>query len=138
MENNKDIQDEVTLELIGKIPESELNKVLALHEQSANMKSYVRIPFLIIGVGFLIHNVFLAGKTYDMTTYNNIQTIEMSIVGICLLVVLVLAIKAMNANSKIKKTLLEFGEKYTTNLKEQKELEKEFNILATHLYGARS
>ena len=138
MENSKDTQEEVILELIGKIPENELNKALAFHEESANMKTYVRIPFLIIAVGFLIHNVFLAGKTYDIETYNNIQTIEMFIVGICVLVVLVFAIKAMNANSKIKKSLSEFSKKYTTNIKEKKELVNEFNILATHLYGARS
>ncbi len=127
-------QEEIKFEIIAKVPKEKLQVPLDLYGESAAMETYVRIPFLLIGVLFLIHNIFLAGRSYDYNTYENIKNIEISIVGIIVLAVFIIAGIAMSKNSAVKKELKEIAKRY--NIKTEV-VQEEFSALAVHMYGGR-
>lgn len=132
IENNE--QEEVTFEIIEKVPKEKLQVPLDHYGKSAAMEAYVKIPFLLIGVGVLLHNIFLAGRSFDYETYENIKTFELSVVGIIVLVVFVLAGIAISNNLSVKKELNEISKRY--HIKPET-VQEEFSALAIHLYGGR-
>lgn len=119
---------------IEKTPNKTLEKPLDLYREYANIEAYVKIPFLIIGIGFLLHNVFLAGKSFDIDTYDRIMTIELSIVGIIVAVVFVMAGMAISKNSKLNKELKEIAKKHGIP---KETMQNEFSALAIHYFGGR-
>ncbi|GAA3517330.1 hypothetical protein GCM10022393_34300 [Aquimarina addita] len=133
MEHSNDAE-EIQLEIIEKTPSNTLEEPLLLYSQSTAMESYVKIPFILIGVFFLIHNVFLAGRSYAYDTYEMIKTVELSIVGIIVLTVFIMAGIAMSKNHKLKKKLIEISHQYHIDIIK---VQEEFNALAIHLYGGR-
>ncbi len=126
--------EEVKFEIIEKVPKEKLQIPLDLYGKSAAMETYVRIPFLLIGVLFLIHNIFLAGKSFDYQTYENIKNIEISIIGIVVLTIFIMAGIAMSKNSAVKKELKEIAKRY--HIKTEV-VQEEFSALAVHMYGGR-
>jgi hypothetical protein len=50
------------------------------------VEAYVKIIFLVIGALTIVLNVFLAGRSFDYSTYESIKTIELSIGGIIILI----------------------------------------------------
>lgn len=127
-------QEEVKFEIIEKVPKEKLQIPLDLYGESAAMETYVRIPFLLIGILFLIHNVFLAGRSFDYQTYENIKLTELSIVGVIVLVVFIMAGITMSKNSTVKKELTEISKRY--HIKPEI-VQEEFSALAVHMYGGR-
>jgi len=121
-------------EIVEKVPNEKIQSLLKLYSESTSMEAYVKIPFLLCGVMVLIHNVFIAGKSYDYSTCESIKTIELSIVGVLVGIVIVIAIIAMIKNAEIKKGLLEITKRY--NIKKEI-VQEEFNALGVHLYGGR-
>ena len=81
------------------------------------METYVKIPFLIIAILFFIHIFFIAGKTYNIETYDSIMNTELIIVGLVVAVVIVIAVKAMSLNSKLKNSLKEWNKRYVIKKK---------------------
>jgi len=136
MENNQEnTQAEVVeLEIIEKLPKNSLEELLSLYASSASMETYVKIPFALVAILFLIHNVFLAGKSFAIDTYNTIQNAEISIVAIIVLSIFVMAIMAMSKNSKLKTGLKEASKRYNIKIET---VQNEFNALALSLYGGR-
>ncbi len=132
--NSEENTEEIKFEIIEKVPKDKLQIPLDLYGESAAMETYVRIPFLLIGVLFLIHNIFLAGRSFDYETYENIKNIEISIVGIIVLAVFIIAGIAMSKNSTVKKELKEIAKRY--NIKTEV-VQEEFSALAVHMYGGR-
>ncbi|WP_103867533.1 hypothetical protein [Aquimarina sp. I32.4] len=122
------------LEIIEKVPTDILQIPLKLYSESTAMETYVKIPFLLIGVLFLIHNIFLAGRSFAYNTYETIKTVELSIVGVIVIVVFVIAGIAINKNSKVNKHLKEISKKYNIILEITQD---EFSALAIHMYGGR-
>ncbi|TSE03474.1 hypothetical protein [Aquimarina algiphila] len=134
MENKEKIEQEVQLEIIEKLPKQILQEMLDIYKKSAEMESYVKIPFLIIGVFFLIHNIFIAGRSYSYDTYNTIKTTEFSIVGIIVIVVFIMAGIAIDKNLKLKKKLTNASKTYNISLET---MQNEFSGIAANLYGGR-
>lgn len=132
--NTTETTEEVQFEIIEKVPKEKLQVPLQLYADSAAMESYVKLPFLGFGILFLIHNVFLAGRSFDYRTYENIKTIELSVVGILMLVIIVMAVIAMNKNAKVKSELKEIGKRYAIKTEI---VQEEFSALAIHFYGGR-
>ncbi|WP_237275766.1 hypothetical protein [Tenacibaculum ovolyticum] len=126
--------EKVTFEIIEKVPKEKLQVPLKLYAESAAMESYVKLPFLLVGVLFLIHNVFIVGNSYSYSTYKNIKNIEISIIGIIVLAIFIMAGIAMNKNSKTKKALKEISKRYTIKTAT---VQEEFSALAIHMYGGR-
>ncbi|WP_064967731.1 hypothetical protein [Tenacibaculum ovolyticum] len=126
--------EKVTFEIIEKVPKEKLQVPLKLYAESAAMESYVKLPFLLVGALFLIHNVFIAGNSYSYSTYKNIKNIEISIIGIIVLAIFIMAGIAMNKNSKTKKALKEISKRYTIKTET---VQEEFSALAIHMYGGR-
>lgn len=120
------------IELLEKVPENTLKKALDYYAQSTKMSIYVRIPFFILAILFLIHNFVLAGKSYPINTYNTIKNTELTIVGILILIGIIMAGIAMSNNSKLKKVLIEISKRYHINIIKTQE---EFNAIAVNLYG---
>ncbi len=134
MKNKEKTEPEVQLEILEILPEQMLQEMLGIYKTSANMESYVKIPFFIIGVFFLIHNIFIAGRSYNYDTYNTIKTTEFSIVGIIVVVVCIMAGIAIDKNLKLKKRLTNASKTYNVSLEKMQE---EFSGIAIHLYGGR-
>jgi len=138
MENLIDKQvnqtEERELEIIEKIPENKLKEALAFYEKSTSMEIYVRIPFIIIAILFLIHNFLLAGNSYNIDTYNKIKNTEMTILALILAAVFIIAGIAIYNTSQFKERIRTFGKQYNIN---KKVLQEEFNALSIHLYGGR-
>ncbi|WP_299683237.1 hypothetical protein [uncultured Tenacibaculum sp.] len=125
---------ETRLEIVEKVPKEMLQSSLKIYSESTAMETYVKIPFLLFGVFILIHNVFIAGKSYDYQAYENIKTIEISIVVILVISVIIMAIIAMSKNSKVKNELKEISKRYGIK---KEVVQEEFSTLAIHLYGGR-
>lgn len=130
MESSKEIESKI----IDELEKEQLNKILNCYKKSASMEVYAIIPFIVYGILFLVHNVFLAGNSYSYDTYNAIKNIELIIVAVNFLIIVVLAVMAMNLNSNIKSELLEICDRKKV---EKEDLELEFNALATTIYGGR-
>ncbi|MBJ2174826.1 hypothetical protein JBL43_11300 [Aureibaculum sp. A20] len=130
MENENVI--EVELDTLSKLSETELKSSLEVYKSLADMETYVKLPFLGIGILVLIHNVFLAGKSYELSTYNTIMNTEMTIGGILLLIVFTMAGIAISKTSKLKNEIKQYGKKH--HIKKQI-LAEEFSLVATQLYG---
>lgn len=133
MENDSNTENQ-KLQNLEKIPADELKNPLKLYSESTSMETYVKIPFLLIGVLFLIHNIFLAGRGYDYDTYETIKTTEFSIVGIIVLSIFIIAGIAMNRNSRVNEALKEVSKKHNIALEK---IQDEFSTLAIQLYGGR-
>jgi len=134
MDTNQENTEVVELEIIEKLPKKSLEELLSYYANSTNMETYVKIPFALIAVFFLIHNVFIAGRSFVIDTYNTIKSIEIFIVVVLASAIFIIAIIAMNNNSKLKKGLLEASKRYNIKVEDTQE---EFNILALSLYGGR-
>jgi len=111
-----------------------IKETLNLYSKSINLETYVKVVFAIIAVLVLMHNIFIAGNSYDYSTYENIKTIELSIVGIMVLIIFIIAGIAMSNNSKVTRQLKEASKRYTVKLET---VQEEFNALAIHYYGGR-
>ena len=136
MGNQEEIttEEEVKFEIVEKIPKEKLQEVLKIYSESAAMEAYVKLPFLGFGVLVLIHNIFLAGKSFDYSTYENIKNIEISIVAILVFIIIIIAVIAMKKNASVKNELKEISKRYGI----KKEIvQDEFSALAMHLYGGR-
>lgn len=72
---------------------------------SSNFEGYAKIGLVIFPLLFLIHNVFLAGKSFNYKTYETIKVIELSIIEILVFCLIILRITAMNLNSKLSKKI---------------------------------
>lgn len=120
------------IELIEKVPENILSDALDIYKTITEMTAYVKIPFAVIAVIFLIHNIFIAGKSYAIDTYNNILHTELAIVGIIAVVVFIIAGITIKNNIKLKKTLTEISKRYHINISKTQE---EFNTIAVTIYG---
>ena len=134
MENNEENAEVIELQIIEKLPKKSLQELLTYYVNSVNMETYVKIPFALIAVLFLGHNVFLAGRSFDMNTYDMIKNVELSIVVLIVIAIITIAIIAMNNTSKLKSELLKVSKRYTIKVED---VEEEFNILAVSLYGGR-
>ncbi len=132
--NENQQNEEVKFEIVDKVPKEKIQNSLKLYSESAAMETFVKIPFVLFAVLVLIHNVFLAGKSYDYQTYENIKTIELSVVVLLVIAIVIMAIIAMSKNATIKKELKEISNRYGI----KKEIvQNEFSALAMHLYGGR-
>lgn len=129
-ENTKEIE----LEIIQKIPDELLSEHLKMYCTSSNFEGYAKIGLVIFPILFLIHNVFLAGKSFNYKTYETIKVIELSIIGILVFCLIILAIIAMNLNSKLNKKLKESAKRYGVKIEL---MEQEFSLLAVYIYGGR-
>ena len=136
MENSVTVNEneEVKFEIVEKVPKEKIQKSLKLYSDSTSIETYVKIPFALFAVFILIHNVFIAGKSYDYQTYESIKAIELTIVVILGISVIIMAIIAMSKNATIKKELKEISNRYGI----KKEIvQDEFSDLAMHLSGGR-
>lgn len=133
MEQENNLEKE-QLQILEKINKEELDAILGLYRESRSMESYVKIPFLLFGVLVLIHNIFIAGNSYDYETYDNIKAIELLIVGVIVFIIFIIAGMAMSKNSKIKELLRKTSEKHNISLEK---IQEEFSALGIHLYGGR-
>jgi len=131
---NKEETEEKELEIIEKLPSELLSEHLGKYAKSANLEGYAKIGLIIFPVLVLIHNIFIAGRSYDYQTYESIKNTEITIVGILVAILIILAIIAMVINSNLNESLAESAKRYGI----KKELmEEEFSLLAIHLYGGR-
>lgn len=120
------------LETLDRLGKDQLQTAIDNYGKSANMEGYAKIALIVFPVLFLIHNVFLAGRTYDMDTYDFIMNTEMSIIGIIVFIIIVLAIRAWHFKSVTKDILNEEAKRKKIN---KTKLQEEFSILAVHYYG---
>ncbi|WP_108868641.1 hypothetical protein [Aquimarina aquimarini] len=129
-EENKDLK----MHIVDNVPSGELEDILTLYSKSVAIESYVKIPFIFIAVLFLVHNIFIAGKSFDYNTYDAIKTVELCIVGIIVIVVFIMAGIAIDKNLKVNKSLKQIGVKYHIDIQT---VQDEFNAIAIHLFGGR-
>ncbi|WP_299781225.1 hypothetical protein [uncultured Formosa sp.] len=132
MENHT--TQEIELKVLEALPQEKTQEMMALYGTSMNMETYAKLCFVLLFVLVLIHNIFIAGNSYAIDTYDTIMTVELSIVGVIVFTVFIIAGIAMSKLSQIKKLIIENSKRY--KLKKQ-ELGKEFSFLAIHLYGGR-
>ena len=132
MEN--ETTEEIELKSLETLPKEKTQEMMDLYGASMSMETYAKLCFAIIFVLVLIHNIFIAGNSYALDTYDTIMAVELSIVGVILLAVFIIAGIAMSKSSQLKKLIIENSKRY--NLKKQ-ELGDEFSLIAVHLYGGR-
>lgn len=126
--------EEITLEIVEKLAKELLTNYLNEYAKSANIEAYAKLGLFIFPVLILIHNVFIAGKSYEYSTYNNIKNIELTIVGVLVIALIILAVISIRITSKLTSKLKESSKRY--GIKNQS-MEEEFSILAVHFYGGR-
>jgi len=134
MDNKEQNSEVVKLQIVEKLPKKSMEELLTYYANSLNMESYVKIPFALIAILFLGHNVFLAGRSFDINTYDTIKNVELSIVVLIVMSIIAIAIIAMNNTSKLKSGLLEASKRYSIKVED---VQDEFNVLALSLYGGR-
>lgn len=122
----------ISLKNLETLPKQQIEEMLQLYSASKNMETYAKIAFGVIAVLFLIQNVFIAGKSYPIDTYDTIMAVELSIVGIIVLAVFVIAGIAIAKSSKLKDQIVENSKKY--QIKKQ-DLAEEFSLIAMRMYG---
>jgi len=133
MPYQSDIENtEEQLNIEKKVANDVLQECFALYAKTTAMTAYVKIPFALIAVLILLHNLFLAGRSFDYSTYNTITTIEFSIGGCIALSIIIIAIIAMSCNLKLKKILTEISQKHHIDIYT---VQEEFNLLAISMYG---
>jgi len=132
MEDN--ITQEIELTSLESLPKEKTQEMMDLYGDSMSMETYAKICFALIVLFVLGHNLFIAGNSYDLETYDIIMTVELSIVAIVIVAILIVAGLAMSKLSQLKKLIIETSKKH--NLKKQ-ELGVEFNFIAVQLYGGR-
>ena len=124
----------IELKSLEALPQEKTQEMMDLYGASMDMETYAKLCFALIFVLVLIHNIFIAGNSYAIDTYDTIMAVELSIVGVIILAVFIIAGIAMSKLSQLKNLIIENSKR--NNLKKQ-ELGEEFSFLAVHLYGGR-
>ncbi|MCL5128386.1 MULTISPECIES: hypothetical protein [unclassified Algibacter] len=132
MENDTTL--EIELKSLDAVPTDKTQEMLSLYVVSLGMETYAKLCFAVIFILILVHNIFIAGNSYELDTYDTIMAVELSIVGVIILAVFIIAGIAMSKLSQLKNLIIENSKR--NNLKKQ-ELGEEFSFLAVHLYGGR-
>ncbi|WP_103866779.1 hypothetical protein [Aquimarina sp. I32.4] len=132
--NKTEEKKDLKMHIVNNVPSSELEDILTLYSRSVAIESYVKIPFIFIAVLFLVHNIFLAGRSFDYSTYETIKTVELSIAGVIVIVVFIMAGIAIDKNIKVNKLLKQIGTQYHIDIQT---VQDEFNAIAIHLFGGR-
>lgn len=133
-ETEKKQTEEKELEITEKFPKKLLSEQLDIYCKSVNMETYAKFGFIVFPILVLIHNIFIAGNSYDYKTYEAIKTTELSIVFILMSVFIVLGVMVIIFNNKLNNSLTESAKKYGMEIEL---VEEEFSILSVYLYGGR-
>jgi hypothetical protein len=124
--------DITDLTSLNKIRENKIQDLLKLYSSYSNIEAYAKLTFIVFPVLFLIHNLFIAGNSYPIDTYDNIKTTELTIVVIVMAIIIAMAIKALMVIREIKYILYEQCKQ--KNLEPEK-LGEEFSAFAVALCG---
>ncbi len=131
---NKYDNTEQQLELYTKVPKDTLQKALSYYSKSTQIGIYVKFPFVLIAIMVVVHNIFIAGKSYNINTYDTILYTELTIVGIIVTIVIIMGIIAIINNLKLKTQLTYISDRYKIN---SEKVQDQFNLIAVSTYGGQ-
>lgn len=124
--------EENKLSELQRIPEVELKDVLEDYITLMASTKYIRLIFLGFGALVLLYNIFIAGKTYSYSDYNDIKTGILIVCSIFIAVLLTFAFVYYAKQLKVKGSLKEVAEH---NKLDFKKVRKEFNIYVKDMLG---
>jgi len=124
--------EEKEIVLLTKVSKEYLESSLSYYKKRTKMGAYIKVVFISLAVLFLFHNIFIAGNSYEIGTYDTIMYIELGIVGVIILIGFVISGIAISNSLKLKKELTEMGERYKVDILQ---VQDEFNLIAVNLYG---
>ncbi|MBL3655984.1 hypothetical protein [Fulvivirga sediminis] len=124
--------EEIQLKYVSEMHKTDLEESFLYYQKYMNLYTYLRVTMLGMGVLVLLYNIFIAGNSYPISTYDNIMTGVISVCGLVVFVLVVISVLAFRQQGKIRKILKEFAEQRNFDYKE---LKNEYNIVIKSLYG---